>query len=476
MQFVKTRDLKPGMRLAKPIYNKMGVLLYERDTKLNMQGIESIRNFNLIGIYILEPAEPAPPLSEEDIAFEQFQTVSLFQLRTIMEQICNDQPPVGLHELVNKIITTYGSLNHKLNFTQNLRSPGDFTYKHAISTAILAAMICHSMAAPYETQAACVTAALLYDIGYLSVSQSILEKGGDLTDTEQKIIQECRKNGFEKLNPKTHSFLDKATLKMISQIIYMTNPSGKPEGERIPLLKGTRILRAADAFDRMTAMSLNEEPVSEIVAIRYLFDHPSDYEPRIVGALSRSINILPVGCCVDLSTNAKAMIIAENPDNFMQPLILTFSDNRVYDLRDPVTYSAIQIVDIMKTMDNRILIDETALKHFYADNVIKKAADDFRLKKAELVKKGRYNTIEAPKKASAQAVASAEEATVYATATTQSPNPQSQADTALQAGIAAAKARLAAHDKKAASAAEAPAKKENAPTPAPKKAKRKKLK
>ena len=44
MQFVKTADLKPGMRLAKPIYNKMGVLLYERDTKLTMQGIHSIED------------------------------------------------------------------------------------------------------------------------------------------------------------------------------------------------------------------------------------------------------------------------------------------------------------------------------------------------------------------------------------------------------------------------------------------------
>ena len=198
MLFVKTKDLKPGMRLAKPIYNKMGVMLYERDTKLNMQGIESIHNFNLIGIYILEPAEPAPPLSEEDIAFEQFQTVSLFQLRSIMEQICNDKQPAGLNELVNKIIIAYGSLDHKLNFTQNLRSSGDFTYKHAISTAILAAMICHSMAAPYETQAACVTAALLYDIGYLLVSPDIIEKGAGLTPSDQRIIQECRKNGYEK--------------------------------------------------------------------------------------------------------------------------------------------------------------------------------------------------------------------------------------------------------------------------------------
>ena len=67
MQFVRTTDLKPGMRLAKPIYNKMGVLLYERDTKLTIQGINSIENFGLIGIFILEPAEPVPPLSQEDI-------------------------------------------------------------------------------------------------------------------------------------------------------------------------------------------------------------------------------------------------------------------------------------------------------------------------------------------------------------------------------------------------------------------------
>ena len=53
MQFVKTADLQPGMRLAKPIYNRMGVLLYERDTRLTIQGINSIENFGLIGIFIL---------------------------------------------------------------------------------------------------------------------------------------------------------------------------------------------------------------------------------------------------------------------------------------------------------------------------------------------------------------------------------------------------------------------------------------
>ena len=60
MHFVKTEDLCPGMRLAKPIYNRLGVLLYERNTELTPQGINSIRKFSLIGIYVLDPAEPLP--------------------------------------------------------------------------------------------------------------------------------------------------------------------------------------------------------------------------------------------------------------------------------------------------------------------------------------------------------------------------------------------------------------------------------
>ena len=54
MLFVKSEDLKYGMRLAKPIYNKTGVLLYERNTRLTLQGIESVKNFGLLGLYILK--------------------------------------------------------------------------------------------------------------------------------------------------------------------------------------------------------------------------------------------------------------------------------------------------------------------------------------------------------------------------------------------------------------------------------------
>ena len=93
MLFVQTEKLKTGMRLAKPIYNKNGVMLYERDSKLTSQGIVSIHNFGLIGVYILEPAEPVPPMTEDDIEFERFQAMAIFTIKEILDQIVEQKEP-----------------------------------------------------------------------------------------------------------------------------------------------------------------------------------------------------------------------------------------------------------------------------------------------------------------------------------------------------------------------------------------------
>ena len=49
MLFIPAAEIETGMRLAKPIYNKNGVLLYERNSPLTVQSINSIRKYGLIG-------------------------------------------------------------------------------------------------------------------------------------------------------------------------------------------------------------------------------------------------------------------------------------------------------------------------------------------------------------------------------------------------------------------------------------------
>ncbi len=112
------------------------------------------------------------------------------------------------------------------------------------------------------------------------------------------------------------------------------------------------------------------EPKSEIAAMKELQASPSEYNSTIVSVLAQCIHIIPAGASVDLSTKDKGIVLVENPRNYMEPVILRLSDNSVYDLSDPTVARRIRIVDLMKTMDNRIEIDEDTLKQFVADERI----------------------------------------------------------------------------------------------------------
>lgn len=385
MQFVKTADLLPGMRLAKPIYNKMGVLLYERDTKLTMQGINSIENFGLIGIFILEPAEPLPPLSKEDIEFEQFQTIYMFKLKDNMDLLQKGKTPTSILDLVVSIQTRYGVLDHKVNFAQTLRSSVDFVYKRSISVAILTAMVSNRLHFGPQERIALITAALLYSYGYLHISQKILDKGDELDQGDLDLIQLNLERGYEEIQPAfSDTNLPALALEIIQQVVFANSERQKVKEPTAKLRQLMDVLKVCDQFDRMTAMSINKPPVSEIAAIYYLRSHKNEYKPKVVGALSEAIHILPTGACVDLSDGEKALVLVENPADFLHPMVLKFSNNVIYDLSDPAIAQNLYVKDIMKTMDNRISIDETTLEQFTGDKYIHDMTARFRKRKMEI--------------------------------------------------------------------------------------------
>ena len=111
------------------------------------------------------------------------------------------------------------------------------------------------------------------------------------------------------------------------------------------------ILRIADWFDRMTAMNSGHEPISEIAAMH-------------------------------LSTGDKGIVLIENTRDFMRPVVLRLSDNQIYDLSDKNVYQEMQVTDIMKTMDNRVAMDEETLKQFVPDEKLRQLTQEFRRKLA----------------------------------------------------------------------------------------------
>lgn len=358
MQFVKSEDLKVGMRLARPIYNRNGVLLYERNSKLTGQGIMSIKAFGLIGIFILEPAEPVPPMTEDDIEFERFQMMQVFGIEEEMKRMWGTRKAGKIETIVSNITKGYGSLDHKINFIQGLRSREDYLYKHSLNVAMLCAMLSHVLQVGAQRQHSVIRAAVLHDVGQLKLPRELIGKN-DLNEEEKKILDAKQSEGFRILD---EVYADDPSVKRICSQCYRFirdfQEGRKPGGQIAP---EARIMIVAQTFDQMTAMQFGQSPASEVAALRHLLDHPQVYDEDVVAALIASIHILAHGTSVELSNKEKALVISANPADILRPVLLNFRDNTIVDLSLPGNRK-IEITDIMKTMDNRHVMDTEMLK------------------------------------------------------------------------------------------------------------------
>lgn len=371
MLFVKVDDLKPGMRLGKPIYNKNGVLLYDRDTKLTMQAIFGIKNFNLMGLYILEPAEPVPPMTEDDINFERFQTMSVFSIREDLDLIAMGKKDKGLDWLCSLVIKNYSVLDHKINFVQSLRSSEDFVYKHVLNVAILSALIAGQLGVKGGRLNSIIKAAVLHDIGVTR-----LKEAPDGAEVDPEIRKVIKSNTDDIL--RTYGNLDEEVMKLISQMheLYIREGTGDAVPDALKQNINANILFVADTYDRFTAMKSETEPTSEVVAVRHLLDNEDVFDPMIVNALIKAINILYPGVCVELKVTKedimgnvserteKGLVIKSNDQAIFEPMVIEFRTNTLYDLSIPSVAAEVQISDIMKTMDNRIQLDHDLLDQF----------------------------------------------------------------------------------------------------------------
>lgn len=360
MIFVPTDDLKVGMRLAKPIYNKNGVLLYERNTKLTLQGIYSVKNFGLIGLYILEPAEPLPPMSAEDIEFERFQTMAVFSIKDDLKALKNGKRPGELMILANQIVRMYGNLEHKINFTQNLRSPEDYVYKHALNVGILAALISHKLHVDSSEQLNIVVAALLYDIGRLFLPTKMQNKTDDFSAEEYQMYRKAQLDGGKIINDSVD--INNSVKRLVKSCQEDYDYSSEANSKNIPW--GVRVIQVAHYYDVKTAMNLYEEPVSEVWVVRSLLENARSFDKTVVKALLDSIRILSPGVCVELTNRERGLVIRENDKNPLQPIVLSFDKNQVYDLSSERAAATLQIKDVMKTMDNRIVVDDSTLQEY----------------------------------------------------------------------------------------------------------------
>ena len=71
MPKIPTEQLKPGMKLARPLQNSSGMVLMAEGTELTEARISKIENMGVDSVYIDGPSRPARPKEELLLALEE---------------------------------------------------------------------------------------------------------------------------------------------------------------------------------------------------------------------------------------------------------------------------------------------------------------------------------------------------------------------------------------------------------------------
>ena len=67
---------------------------------------------------------------------------------------------------------------------------------------------------------------------------------------------------------------------------------------------------------------------------------------------------------MELSNRERGLVLRENDSDILKPIVLSFDKNQVYDLSSERVAATLQVKDLMKTMDNRIIVDNSTLQEY----------------------------------------------------------------------------------------------------------------
>lgn len=176
--------------------------------------------------------------------------------------------------------------NFVVELAKAVDTKGQYKVSHSQNTADVARKICKDLGLNEKTTDLIYYAALLQNIGKITLPEKIFATNGKLSDEELKQIQNHINTGVNMLM--NINFLSE----VVPYITYQTeryDGSGKPEGlkgQSIPL--GSRIIAVADVFSAMTS----DRPYRKAMDVKDAIDvmkKDSKWDPVVIDSLANVV-------------------------------------------------------------------------------------------------------------------------------------------------------------------------------------------
>lgn len=376
MIYIPTSYLKPNMVLARDISSGGSMFaLLNRGQKLTAAMIGRINDAGVSGVYV--ESELAEDICPNEILPPEYKKKVISEMKTVFSS-CEHSGSLTARalergvdiaqELVGKILDqdTY------LVDVMTIKDYDNYTYSHCMYVAMFSVLI--GIRLKYNSQQLTELAlcGLMHDIGKVDIPLDIINKNGRLTEAEFARVKTHPLRSIERLRH-NHS-LTQRVFNGISCHHEKIDGTGYPYG-----LKGddihiyARILALADVYDALTSNRSYRRAWSSAEAIEYIISQSGihfDYE--LVSSFLKTVAAYPSGSIVKLSNGMAALVVRNNIENTMRPVVRVLSGIKAgtdIDLTHDSAYLNVTIISVVGADELEELSEEVKIGKAVCDSM-----------------------------------------------------------------------------------------------------------
>jgi putative nucleotidyltransferase with HDIG domain len=209
-------------------------------------------------------------------------------------------------------------------------------YSHVVDTAVLSILIGLQLGWDVALLENVAVAALLHDVGYMRLPLNLVETRWGKPGIGSKLLEQHVRIGLVLIQ--NNGQCSPEIIQMIGEHHAYQDGSGFPHVQgRQPVSASGKLLGLVDYFDEVLAegSAAGSFPAALIIRRMYQEAQKGKFPTVFVEAMIRVFGVYPVGTLVALSTGEKAVVVKQNGEASVKPLvkIICAPDGRI--LQEP---------------------------------------------------------------------------------------------------------------------------------------------
>ena len=210
--------------------------------------------------------------------------------------------------------------NGTMSFILNKRKKSSLAYA-AVDTAILSGIMGLHLGLPQRKIMQIIGAALLHDIGMLSIPTEITNKKNKLTNEEFELLKMHTSKAARFVTDVL--LLPRELGVIVKQHHERFDGQGYPEGRKGAEIDiAARIISVADAFDAMISVkSYRDSMIGNEAVKKLLDDNGKRFDPDVLKAFVQTMGVYPVGSLVMLNDSSVARVLEGSIDAPFLPTV-----------------------------------------------------------------------------------------------------------------------------------------------------------